>query len=131
MIDNPVVVRVRLAEPPSQWLWLVKWLPAIPQLLIVAAISTGAYLADRATGGDQWSVQAPGPLSICVIIATFAVLLMTRYPPGLFDLIMGMNRWVLRVAAYVALMTDVSPPFRLDQGPDEPQPTTSDGGSSV
>ena len=89
VIDNPVVVRVRLAEPPSQWLWLVKWLPAIPQPLIVAAISTGAYLADRATGGDQWSVHAPGPLRICVIIAAFAVLLMTRYPPGLFDLIMG------------------------------------------
>jgi Domain of unknown function (DUF4389) len=109
----------------------VKWLLAIPHLLIIGAISTGGYATDRATGGDQWSVQTPGLLSICGIIAAFAVLFTNRYPRGLFDFVMGMNRWVLRVAAYVALMSDVYPPFRLDQGPDEPRPTTSDERSAV
>ena len=41
---------------------------------------------------------------------------------GLFDLVIGLDRWALRVLAYVSLMTDRYPPFRLDQGGSEPVP---------
>jgi hypothetical protein len=51
-----------------------------------------------------------------VLIAAIAMLFTTRYPPGLFDFALGINRWGYRLLVYVSLMTDRYPPFRLDQG---------------
>jgi hypothetical protein len=49
------------------------------------------------------------------------VLLFTaRYPKSLYALVVGIDRWSLRVAAYAGLMTDAYPPFRLDQGGTDP-----------
>ena len=55
-------------------------------------------------------------LNLLVVIAGFFLLVTGAYPRGLFDLLMGINRWCYRVLTYVALMHDEYPPFRLDQG---------------
>ena len=57
---------------------------------------------------------------LLVAIAAISLLFTRSYPAGLHDLVVGVNRWTYRVVAYVALMTDVYPPFRLDQGGTEP-----------
>jgi hypothetical protein len=67
-----------------------------------------------------------------VIFAAVALLFTGRYPPGIFSLVMGLNRWTNRVLAYMALMRDEYPPFRLDAGGREPRgPAGGDGGAEV
>ncbi len=118
--DYPATFDVEYPGRLSRGLVLVKWwLLAIPQYLVVAVfVGSGAWFATRA---DEGVVGAWGGLiSILVLIAVVVLLITGRYPRGIFDLVLGMNRWVLRVAAYVGLMTDRYPPFRLDMGETEP-----------
>lgn len=114
--DYPATLDI---DPPTglnRWLVLVKWLLALPHLVIVGVF----------TGGAGWAVgwfHLGGGLVGLLAVVTGAVLLFTgSYPRSLFDLLVGLNRWVVRVGAYTALMTDRYPPFRLDQGGDEREP---------
>ena len=115
----------------SRGLVLVKWwLLAIPQYAIVTVFAGGAaYTATGASAWDTWQADAfyGGLIGLLVFFAAITLLFAGRYPRGLYDLVVGMNRWVLRVVAYAALMTDTYPPFRLDQGgADVPAPAPDD-----
>jgi len=117
--DYPADFDVAYPERLSRGLVLVKWLLAIPQLIIVFLIA-GDILPYWWTDND-WSsgFQAIGGysvLNLLVVIAGFFLLITRQYPRGLYDLLIGINRWLYRVLIYVALMRDEYPPFRLDQG---------------
>lgn len=108
----PADFQVAYAPELSRRLVLVKWwLLAIPHF-IVLGIVLGSSTAGR--------YSAPGLLYLLVAFAALALLFTKRYPGGLYDFVLGLDRWVYRVLAYVLLLTDEYPPFRLDQGPDEP-----------
>ncbi len=109
--DYPATFSVEYPGRLSRGLVLVKWwLLAIPHYVIV-----GVFV-----GGVMYGTHVGGVVTLLVLFAVVALLFTGRYPQGIFDLVLGMNRWALRVAAYVGLMTDEYPPFRLDLGPSEP-----------
>lgn len=113
----PAHLEVEYPERLSRGLVLVKWwLLAIPHYVAVGIFLGGGWVAvnQEAEGGGI------GLLGLLVLVAAVVLLFTGRYPRSVFDLVLGLNRWVLRVAAYVSLMTDEYPPFRLDQGGADP-----------
>ena len=90
----PVTYEVDYPESLSRWLIFVKWLLVIPNLIVLLLLYTVAYVL--------W------------IIAWFAILFTGRYSRSMFDLVVGVFRWGLRVLAYALLLTtDRYPPFSL------------------
>jgi hypothetical protein len=96
--EQSVHIEITYPDVPkdlNRWLPLVKWFLAIPHYIVLACLGIAAF--------------------VCVVIAWFAILFTTRYPRGLFDFVVGVYRWSLRVTAYAFLLTtDRYPLFSLD-----------------
>jgi len=123
--DYPARLHVEYPQELSRGLVLIKWwLLALPHYLVVAVLAGGAFAGWNALNDDWAWTSGGGLIGLLALIAGVVLLFAGRYPAGIFDLVLGLNRWVYRVAAYAALMTDAYPPFRLDAGGEEPGPDT-------
>ncbi len=91
--EYAVTYEMDYSEEMSRWLPLVKWLLAIPHLIVLGLLFIGAFVA--------------------LIIAWFAILFTGRFPRGMFDFVVGVHRWNYRVNAYIYLLCDEYPPFSL------------------
>jgi hypothetical protein len=94
---------------------LSAWLVGIPQYVIAGILGGGA--------GVAWAAEHSlftGLIGILVLVAAVLLAVDGEYPRGLFDYVIGFNRWVIRVVAYGALMTTAYPPFVLEKGDREP-----------
>jgi hypothetical protein len=108
--DYPTHWDIAYPKQLSRGLVLVKWwLLAIPQYLVLGFI----------LGGWRLGWFSAGLVGLLALFAGIALAFTGSYPRGIFDFVIGLNRWALRTAAYACLLTDVYPPFRLDQGGDE------------
>ena len=96
----PVTYDVVYPGEMNRWLVLIKWLLILPNAIVYLIFAFAAYFTS--------------------FIAWFAILFTGKYPRGLFDFYVGTLRWSARINAYTGLMTDEYPPFRLDQGGEEP-----------
>jgi hypothetical protein len=126
----PAHLEVDYPERLSRGLVLVKWwLLAIPQYAVVGIFSGGLWSASRVDdNGQTWTSGrgSGGLIALLVAIAAVWLLFSGRYPRELFRLLMGLNRWIFRVAAYATLMRDEYPPFSLDQGARDPGTAAAD-----
>ena len=112
-VDYPARLDVPYPEHLSRGLVLVKsWLLAIPHYMVLTVL-IGNW--GWTSGGDHWATWGLSLNAVLVLIAAVILLFTGRYPRDIFGIVLGINRWALRVAAYVMLMRDEYPPFRLDR----------------
>jgi hypothetical protein len=99
--DEEQAVHLNMAYPDAagqlnRWMPLIKWFLVTPHVIVLSFLGVASFIA--------------------IILAWFAILFTGRYPRGLFNFVVGVMRWSLRVEAYAILMvTDEYLPFRLSE----------------
>ena len=91
--EYPLTLEVEYPDTLNRWAPLYKWLLAIPNMIVLVVLGFVAY--------------------ILVFFSWFAILFTGKFPSGLFDFVVGTQRWSLRLNAYIYLMRDEYPPFSL------------------
>jgi len=124
--DYPATLELDYPERLSRGLVLVKaWLLAIPHYLVLVLLGgwlSGVWFWAGDRGAGFSLAWGGGLVGLLVLFAGAVLLFKKRYPRGIFDLVMGIQRWSYRVVVYASLMRDDYPPFRLDTGGREPPP---------
>jgi hypothetical protein len=124
--DYPADFEVDYPVRLSRGLVLIKsWLLALPHVIIGILVVADILLYPWSSSAGQTAAAAQpagaySVLNLLVVIAGIFLLITGAYPRPLFDFLVGVNRWLYRVVAYVAFMRDEYPPFRLDTGSKEP-----------
>ncbi len=113
--DYPADLAVDYPEKLKNWMPLVKWLFAVPHYACLAPLASWGWWHWESAEHVRQASPFGGLLSVLIIIVAILLLFTHKYFKEVFPLIIGINRWVLRVAAYVGLMTDEYPPFRLTE----------------
>ncbi len=92
--EYPVTVEIEYPDTLNRWLPLIKWLLIIPNMIVLMLVGLIAYLL--------------------IFVAWFAILFTGKFPRGMFDFVVGAQRWSLRLNAYIYLMRDEYPPFSTE-----------------
>jgi len=122
--EYPADLEVDYPEHLHRGLVLIKWwLLAIPHYLILAVFFTAEWGVFMPHPNESVAYVLPSLIVSLLLIAVVALLFTARYPKGLYDFVIGINRWAIRVVVYTSLMRDEYPPIRLDMGPREAEPS--------
>jgi hypothetical protein len=108
--DYPARIEIDYPEHQRKGFALIgRWFLGVPQYVIATIIGFGIG-------------SSPGLIGVLVVVAGILLLFRNTYPRDIFELVVGLNRWALRVLAYAVLLNPEYPPFRLDAGAHEPSP---------